>query len=106
MKIIDLTHAIQKGMPTFKAHWHTPVSITQMGRIEVEGRETRKLVLGTHTGTHVDAPLHFTPGGNTIDKLPLNRLIGDVSIIDFTHFTENQMVTCDDIAALTITDRM
>src|SRR5438445_198508 len=32
--------------------------------------------LGAHTGTHIDAPLHFIKGGTAIDKLPLERLVG------------------------------
>lgn len=58
-KIVDLTHSIKEGMTTFDAHWHPFVSIKQIGRIGFEGRETREITFGTHTGTHVDAPLHF-----------------------------------------------
>src|SRR4029079_3119970 len=32
--------------------------------------------LGAHSGTHVDAPMHFVAGGAPIDKVPLDRLIG------------------------------
>ena len=30
-----------------------------------------------HNGTHVDAPFHFLPGGNTIEKIGLNAFVGD-----------------------------
>ena len=62
-KIIDLTHTIEEGMTTFESSWHPLVSIKQLGRFGFEGRETRKLTMGTHTGTHVDAPLHFIKNG-------------------------------------------
>ncbi len=42
------------------------------------------MVIGTHTGTHVDAPRHFIPGGATIDQLPLEPFVGPASIVDFT----------------------
>jgi S-formylglutathione hydrolase len=37
---------------------------------------------GAHTGTHVDAPMHFIPGGASLDQIPLERFIGPVRIID------------------------
>src|SRR5438093_7487508 len=36
-----------------------------------------------HTGTHVDPPLHFIEGGNTVDKLPLDALIGPCRVLEF-----------------------
>lgn len=84
MKIIDLSLPIEEGMMTFPTHWHPVVEITILGRHGVEGRETRKLVLGTHIGTHADAPRHFIPGGSTIDEVPLEILIGPATIADFT----------------------
>ena len=62
---------IEEGMQTFAAHWHPFVEITQLGRHGIENRESRKLTFGTHTGTHIDAPRHFIPGGQTVDRVPL-----------------------------------
>src|ERR1700731_3706126 len=74
MKIIDLSLPIEEGMMTFPTHWHPVVEITILGRHGIEGRETRKLVLGTHIGTHADAPRHFIPNGKSIDEVLLNVL--------------------------------
>lgn len=38
--------------------------------------------MGAHTGTHVDAPMHFIKGGASLDRIPLERFIGPVRIID------------------------
>ena len=84
MKIIDLSLPIEEGMMTFPTHWHPVVEVTVLGRHGIEGRETRKIVLGTHTGTHADAPRHFIPNGGTIDEIPLEILIGPASVADFT----------------------
>ena len=84
MKIIDLSLTIEEGMMTFPTPWHPVVEITILGRHGIEGRETRKLVLGTHIGTHADAPRHFIPNGTTIDEIPLELLIGPASVVDFT----------------------
>jgi kynurenine formamidase len=37
-----------------------------------------------HGGTHLDAPIHFAEGGQTADKIPLDRLIGPAVVIDVT----------------------
>lgn len=84
MKVIDLSLPIEEGMMTFPAHWHPVVEVTILGRHGIEGRETRKILLGTHTGTHVDAPRHFVPGGTAIDEIPLDILIGPATVLDFS----------------------
>src|SRR5438270_7648607 len=38
--------------------------------------------LGAHTGTHVDAPLHFIKGGTPVDKVPLEPFVGTARVID------------------------
>jgi arylformamidase len=83
MRITDLSLTIEEGMMTFPTHWHPVVEITILGRHGVEGRETRKLVLGTHVGTHADAPLHFIPKGKGIDQVPLEVLVGPARVLNF-----------------------
>jgi len=92
-KIIDLTMPIEEGMQTFPVYWHPFVEITQLGRHGIENRETRKLVLGTHTGTHVDAPKHFIPNGLSIDEISLDLLIGTARAIDLSSFGPEQEVS-------------
>ena len=38
--------------------------------------------MGAHSGTHIDAPMHFVSGGASIDKVPLDPLIGPARVID------------------------
>ena len=40
------------------------------------------LMTNVHNGTHIDAPLHFTPGGATIEQLPLEPFIGNATVVD------------------------
>lgn len=104
--LIDLTYDIEESMTTFDAPWHPPVSVTQLGRHEYEGRETRKVTFGTHTGTHVDAPLHFIAGGKSIEKITLDKLIGEITTIDFSQLGNNETVTKKMLIDITITKRM
>ena len=38
--------------------------------------------LGAHTGTHMDAPLHFVAGGRSIDEVPLDVFVGECVVVD------------------------
>lgn len=87
-RMIDLSMNIEEGMQTFGAYWHPFVEITQIGRHGIENRETRKIVMGTHTGTHIDAPRHFIPGGSTVEDIPLDQLHGRATVLDFTNVAD------------------
>jgi len=92
MKIVDLSLSLHEGMMTFPTHWHPVVEVSILGRHGIEGRETRKLVLGTHTGTHTDAPLHFIPNGKGIDQVPLDTLVGEATVLNFAPVQANQEI--------------
>lgn len=47
-----------------------------------EGFNLSSYTMGAHSGTHLDAPLHFVKGAASIDKIPLSTLIGPARIID------------------------
>jgi arylformamidase len=53
-----------------------------------------RLSFGSHTGTHVDAPRHFLEAGSTVDRLPLDALIGPAQVIAFA----------DDVMSVTAAD--
>ena len=40
------------------------------------------LRMGSHTGTHIDAPIHFLPGGSGAEEVPLENLIGPARVIE------------------------
>lgn len=82
-------------MMRFPVYWHPDVEISVLGKFESEQRETRRVVLGTHTGTHCDAPRHFIPGGATIDQVPLDTLIGEASLIDFSDLPPRTEITVE-----------
>ncbi len=93
LETVDLTYPIEDGMLRFPAPWHPDVSLKAMGRIRTVGRRTTCITMGSHTGTHMDAPLHFIEKGKSIDQIPLHSLIGPVTIVDFSSMKENDAVT-------------
>jgi arylformamidase len=71
------------------------VELERVNKIE-EGANSNvsRLALGVHTGTHVDAPVHFIPGTTGIDALPLNVLIGRALVV---HLARTKRITADDL---------
>lgn len=106
LKIIDLTYDIEDSMLKFTAPWHPEIKVKQLGKIDVEGRETREITFGTHTGTHMDAPKHFIKDGKSIDQISLSKIIGKVSIFDFSFLLENECITADMLKKLSINSRV
>jgi len=96
-RLIDLTLPLHDGMTTFPGHWHPVTEIVQIGRLAVEGRASRRIVVGSHTGTHVDSPSHFVENGGTIDEIPLDVLIGPATLVKFPDCEPNRKITVDDI---------
>lgn len=78
-KIIDISLTIEEGMITYPNN--PPVKIER-----VVGETTvRSLVsLGTHTGTHVDAPRHSFSKGKGMSRIPLAKFMGACRVLDCT----------------------
>lgn len=74
MRVIDLTLPIADGMPVYPGDPEVKVKIDHT--YESHTWELRQLSLGSHTGTHVDAPSHMHPGAATLSELPLERFFG------------------------------
>ena len=56
-------------------------------------------LIGSHTGTHVDAPAHFVEGATTIEDVPLETLVGPAVVLDLTSVTSSEIAPDDLIAA-------
>jgi len=64
-------------------------------------RETR-LSLDSHTGTHVDAPLHMIVGGASTSQVAAERFVGECRVVDLTHVQER--ITRADLESIHATD--
>lgn len=101
MSIVDLSHPIATGMPVYPGD--PDVSVESALSIAHHGSNVARLQLGSHTGTHLDAPSHVVAGGRTVDQLDLELLHGIAHILQVTQPPETfigQSVRVDDIAAL------
>jgi arylformamidase len=84
MKVIDISMTISPDMEMYPGE-PGPV-ITRISKLESGDQyNVSQLTLGTHTGTHVDPPLHFIEGGAGIDDMPLEMLVGPARVIDLSY---------------------
>lgn len=72
MAWLDLTRPVRPGMDVFTQDGYSDVrvAITGWSTVAGQGFATQRLVLGTQTGTHIDAPAHFVDGAATLEVLP------------------------------------
>ncbi len=78
---IDISIGLHDGM----VHWpdNPPVQISFVLAIEKgHASNVSKISMGAHTGTHIDAPLHFIQDGQSIDNMPLSATIGRARVIE------------------------
>jgi kynurenine formamidase len=99
-KVVDLTHAYDGSFPTFDGN--PGILYDMVVDIKTSGYQLYKLTIFEHTGTHIDAPLHFSADGASVDALPPERLVCPLCVIDLTAKARddaNAMVEPADIEA-------
>jgi len=65
--------------------------------MEKSGWRTTIIVIGSHTGTHIDAPSHCLPHGATIDRTRLDMISGPAIVINLRHKKPRQKITKADV---------
>ena len=86
MKVHDVSLVMRPDMTTWNKE--PGPTITPLRRIAKGDTANVSVVsFGDHTGTHVDPPVHFIDGGNTVDRLPIDALVGPCVVVDYTRTT-------------------
>jgi arylformamidase len=99
MKLIDVTVPIREGMAIYDknpgVHVDRARSIAAGDTVNIS-----RLDLGSHTGTHVDAPLHFFEDGAGAETIDPAALVGEAHVIDATGLHDD--IDAEALARLTI----
>jgi arylformamidase len=94
-RFIDVSVPLAPGIPTYPGN--PPFEFEPVKRIaNGDSSNVSRMVMGTHTATHVDAPLHFFPDGADTDGLSLDLLMGRVRVVDIPR---RGGISADDLAA-------
>lgn len=97
--LLDLSHTLEEGIPSWSTHarfGHTLYESYEFGNVACHYR----LTMSEHTGTHMDAPLHFIPSGSAhvaIDEVPLQDVFGRAAKIDASHLPKNGRLSAMDV---------
>jgi kynurenine formamidase len=88
-RIVDLTLTVSPAL--------RGVEFEPRHTFERDGYNTRTLHLYSHSGTHMDAPLHFQAGEGTIDRIPLEHCVLPATVADITHLPPKALITVADL---------
>jgi arylformamidase len=87
MKIIDISWPIAPDMTAYKDK--AVVAFKYVKTFEKDGARESIITLGSHSGTHVDAPSHFIAGGDSIHAMPIEATCGPCVVLDCVEVTES-----------------
>ncbi len=74
MPIVDLSVVLNEQTPVYPGDPDT--KLEAIAAIEQDGHVDHYLSTVTHTGTHIDAPMHMLPGGKSLDQFPIDQFVG------------------------------
>ncbi len=79
-EMIDLSHPIYHRMPSWPGH--TQFTVTDLRISSIDEYSVKNISMNTHHGTHIDVEAHMVENGLTLEKYPLEALLGKGIIID------------------------
>jgi kynurenine formamidase len=101
MRFVDLCRPIQTQMPVFPTVLKTFVGVYRGHNESLRpggvSSQTSIIVMSDHAGTHVDAPIHFSPNDKTIDKMPLDLMFGEAVVLDFSDKKSGDSVMSEEV---------
>ena len=98
--VADLTHELHEKFPTFFGQQQ--FFMDRRFGYEADGFNLFEIRVNEHTGTHVDAPLHFSEDGLSVAEIPVEDLVVPLAIVDIRAKAEDDpdaQVTPEDISA-------
>ncbi|WP_434994820.1 cyclase family protein [Arthrobacter sp. Ld5] len=96
MRIVDLSQPVHTGMQVYPGD--PEVTLSTVATVVEDGYQVASLHAGSHTGTHLDAPLHSIPGGRAVDAIDLARLVGPARIVRCTGLAARETIRWSDVA--------
>jgi arylformamidase len=97
VRYIDLTFPVEEGMPFWPGD--SGPEFREVKSLERDGYAVQTICFSNHLGTHLDAPSHVVRGGMTLDRIPLETLIGKAVLIDFSYKGKKDRITRKDLRA-------
>lgn len=95
--VVDLSHPLS---PTGLSYCtgHPVFTSERVMTVARNGSNVSRLTIGSHTGTHLDAPVHFFEGAAAVSDVDLSSLVGPAVVVDVRGKEFHAAITWDDIA--------
>lgn len=93
VRIHEVSLPIHPGMLVWEGD--PPVEIETLKTVAQNGSQVSRFVLGSHTGTHIDAPNHFLEKGSGIDSINLEKLFGPAYVVDLEGIDHPEIIPLD-----------
>lgn len=99
-KVQDMTHELYPDFPTFFGEQQ--LFMDQKFNFKDNGFNLFEIRVNEHTGTHIDAPLHFSADGQSVAEIPVENLVAPLAVVDIREKAAgdpNAQVTPEDLDA-------
>ncbi len=99
-RVVDLTHVMDEDFPTYGGGQQ--LFKTELFNFAEHGFNMYEWTVNEHTGTHMDAPLHFTLDQDSADQIPVDKLVLPLIVVDIkakAAANADAQVTPDDLRA-------
>ena len=100
-QVIDLSRPIHTKMPVFPAISKTYLGVYMSHKDTLRpgniSSQTNILVMCDHAGTHIDSPIHFNPEGTSIDKMPVDIMVGNAVMQDYSFKKTGESITASEV---------
>ncbi|MEM8837855.1 MAG: cyclase family protein [Pseudomonadota bacterium] len=99
-KVADMTHELSGEFPTYFGQ--PGFASEQRFNFKENGFNLLTMNVNEHTGTHLDAPLHFSADGQSVAEIPVENLVVPLAVIDIREKAsgdDEAQVTPDDLKA-------
>lgn len=93
MRLIDLSHPLANGMPGYPGD--PQLAVSACARIATHSCNVSRVVLSTHTGTHLDAMSHVFDEGRTLDQMPLGWFHGPARMLRLPKEANTEITAAD-----------
>jgi kynurenine formamidase len=102
LRCVDLTYPWESSMPFFPGKNAKPFERVQTVTLEMAGVNSGRFSMSEHTGTHLDAPIHFIDGQISAERIPVDDLVAAAIVIDVTSAAaedRDYRMSIEDVAA-------
>lgn len=96
--VLDLTHTLSPAFPVFPGD--PAIELTPYATLGADGYNMNAWHLVEHTGTHLDAPVHFSDDGASVDAIEVSSLVVPLAVVDIVAKARENVdyqLSCDDL---------